>query len=176
MARSQQPLRRKTRTREHVIGDLAVNAVERQVLLAGFTLELIHHDYGYDASIITFDDQGEPLPGWLYVQIKATEHPQRLQSDQSLAFRIERMDLVRWLREQVPVILCVYDVVLDVVYYCSIQVYFDAIPGFDLFATGETVTLHLPPSQQFLPSALKQLAGDLAQQQQRFREGRENHE
>ena len=37
---------RKRRTREHVIADLAVNHVERQALLCGFTIERVVHDYG----------------------------------------------------------------------------------------------------------------------------------
>ena len=35
------PLRGKVRTREHVIADLAVNHVERQVLLGGGTVERV---------------------------------------------------------------------------------------------------------------------------------------
>jgi hypothetical protein len=48
VAKKKPPFQRKTRTREHVIADLAVNHVERQVLLCGFTLERIVHDYGLD--------------------------------------------------------------------------------------------------------------------------------
>lgn len=47
MARFRPPTERKTRTRGHVIGDLAVNAVERQVLLRGYTMEGVVHDYGH---------------------------------------------------------------------------------------------------------------------------------
>ena len=54
MARQRLPAERKIRTREHVIADLAVNAVERQVLLRGYTMERVAHDYGYDASVLVY--------------------------------------------------------------------------------------------------------------------------
>jgi hypothetical protein len=44
--------RRKVRTREHIIADLAINHVERQVLLCGYSVERIEHDYGID--LVTF--------------------------------------------------------------------------------------------------------------------------
>ena len=50
---------RKRRTREHVIADLSVNFLERQVLLCGFTTERMAHDYGVDLEIFTFNRVGE---------------------------------------------------------------------------------------------------------------------
>ena len=47
-----------------VIADLAVNHVERQVLLCGFTIERIVHDYGIDVLMFTFDRNGETEPIW----------------------------------------------------------------------------------------------------------------
>jgi hypothetical protein len=44
VAKKKVPFRRKTRTREHVIADLAVNHVERQVLLGGGTVERVARD------------------------------------------------------------------------------------------------------------------------------------
>ncbi len=53
------PISRKRRTREHVIADLSVNYVERQVLLCGFTVERRWHDYGFDLFMNTYDPNGE---------------------------------------------------------------------------------------------------------------------
>ena len=53
----------KTRTREHVIADLSINHVERQLLLCGCSGQRMHVDYGYDLSMYSFNAQGEVEPG-----------------------------------------------------------------------------------------------------------------
>jgi hypothetical protein len=55
MARRKPPGQGKTRTREHILADLAVNAVERQVLLGNGTVERIRSDYGMDLALFTYD-------------------------------------------------------------------------------------------------------------------------
>jgi hypothetical protein len=40
----------KRRTRGHVIADLAVNHVQRHVLLAGYTMQAILNDYGLETA------------------------------------------------------------------------------------------------------------------------------
>jgi hypothetical protein len=64
---------RKRRTRGHIIEDLGFNHVERQVLLAGFTVQEIIQDYGYDGFIQTFEDNGEAEYGHIYFQLKSTD-------------------------------------------------------------------------------------------------------
>jgi hypothetical protein len=64
----------KTRTREHVIADLGINHVERQLLLCGCTVQRLHPDYGYDLSMTSFNAQGEIEPGIIYFQVKATDN------------------------------------------------------------------------------------------------------
>ena len=56
------PASRKRRTREHVIADLSVNFVERQVLQCGHTLERVFHDYGIDLVMHSYNDKGEIEP------------------------------------------------------------------------------------------------------------------
>ena len=170
MARRKPPGVGKTRTREHILADLAVNAVERQVLLAGFTLERIAHDYGYDAIVLTFSLTGEPKPGWLLLQIKGTEHPQWSSDQITLSFRLQRSDLVTWLREPSPVMLCLYVEPLDAVYYVWIQRYFAALEGFDLFAIGDSITLLIDAQSRFSPDTARWLSEQLEIQQQHIRE------
>ena len=50
------------RTREHIIADLSVNFVERQVLLAGHTIERWYSDYGIDQVISTYDQKNLTWP------------------------------------------------------------------------------------------------------------------
>ena len=46
-------LPRKMRTRGHVLADLSINHVERQVLRCGFSADRVQHDYGYDLTMAT---------------------------------------------------------------------------------------------------------------------------
>src|SRR5207253_2180402 len=126
-------LRGKIRTREHVIADLAVNHAERQVLRGGGTVERIVRDYGIDLILFTYNRAGEIESSNLFIQVKATEKLTWLEGDQAAAFRLERADLVGWLRQLLPVILIVYDATEDRAYWLHVQGYFAALPGFNLF-------------------------------------------
>jgi hypothetical protein len=64
-------LPRKRRTREHIIADLSVNHVERQVLLCGFTCQRIAQDYGIDLEVTTFTRSGYVEEGKILLQLKA---------------------------------------------------------------------------------------------------------
>jgi Domain of unknown function (DUF4365) len=149
---------RKTRTREHVIGDLAVNHVERQVLMHGFTMEPVAHDYGYDAIVFVYNAHGEAEEGVIFLQVKSTEKADKHQDGQMIGFRLDRSDLQRWLVEPMPVILCLYDSSEDRTHWLYIQNYFESISGFNLFQIGATTTVRLPTSQVLTPDSVGQFA------------------
>lgn len=159
MAGHTPPPRGKVRTREHVIADLAVNHVERQVLLCGHVLERVVHDYGIDLAVVTFNPAGEVENGLVLIQVKATERSRRLASGQAISFRVDRADLQHWLGELLPIILIVYDVARDVSWWVYVQEYFRALPGFNLFRAGKTITVHLPIAQTLTPAAIGQFTG-----------------
>src|SRR5262245_56493570 len=112
MAKKKAPLRGKRRTREHFVADLAVNCVEKQVLLGNGTIERIQHDYGLDLILFTYTADGEMEAGNIYIQVKGTERLKWLKGGRA-AFRIERAALVGWLGQLIPVILAVYDASQD---------------------------------------------------------------
>ncbi|MBY0229203.1 MAG: DUF4365 domain-containing protein [Gemmataceae bacterium] len=145
MGRHRRPAEhRKRRTREHVIGDLAVNHAQRHVLRVGFTLEAFRHDYGLDLLMFTYAIDGVPEYGEVRFQIKGHERvPIRTRSN-SVAARIERADILAWLGEPYPVILIVYDVAADCAYWLYVQAYFAALPGFSRFRLPETANLPVP--------------------------------
>jgi len=99
---------KKQRSREHVIADLSVNFVERQALLCGFSVERIVHDYGIDLVLSTYTKNGEPQPGEILLQVKATDHLRVVREGRFVSCRIERAHLRLWLAETFPVILVVY--------------------------------------------------------------------
>lgn len=109
MARKRQPDERKLRTREHVLADQSVNYLERQILLRGFAVNRMTTDYGIDALMLTYNDEGEVENGHVLFQVKATDSLQVLRDGQSIAFRVDVADLKLWQDEWMPVILVVYD-------------------------------------------------------------------
>ncbi len=157
MAKKKPPPRGKLRTREHVIGDLAVNHVERQALLGGGTVERTRSDYGLDLVLFTYTTAGEVESSNIYLQVKATE-TLRWSGDGLAAFRIERSALVSWLRQLLPVILVVYDVRANRAHWLHVQGHFAALPDFDLFTAGKRVTVHLAERVVLDPPAIRHFA------------------
>src|SRR5208282_6229576 len=100
---------KKRRTRGHVIADLAVNHVERLVLLSGHTMQRITHDYGLDGAVTTYDARGQVENGVIWMQFKATDRLQPTKDGSAAAVRVQRKDLLHWMGELYPVILILYD-------------------------------------------------------------------
>jgi len=136
--------RKKRRTREHVIGDLAVNHMERQVLLCGFTLQRIASDYGLDCFIKTYNARGEVANGLIWLQVKATDHPRWGRHPDRFAVRVFRKDLVHWIGEEYPVILTVYDPAADRAFWLHVQDEFQRGKVFELPRTGASMMLQVP--------------------------------
>ena len=157
MAKKKSPHSGKLRTREHLIADLAVNHVERLALLGNATVERLRSDYGIDLALFTFTTGGEPEPGNVYIQVKATEALRWLR-DRRAAFRLHRSDLIGWLSQLLPVILIVYDVKEDRAYWLHVQGHFANRPSFDLFTAGQTVTVHLNGAQSLEPASVRRFA------------------
>jgi hypothetical protein len=97
----------KLRTRAHVLADLTVNHVERQVLLSGHTLHRVQFDYGYDLAMATYTALGEIEPGLAFFQVKATDHLPLLKDGRTISWPVSRRDLKLWLHESYPVVLIV---------------------------------------------------------------------
>jgi hypothetical protein len=147
-------LARKKRTREHILADLGINHVERQILLDGHVPERVVYDYGYDLLLFSFDSHGHPEIDQIYFQVKATA---RIANNDAPTLRIERSHLVHWLAERLPVILVLYDASNDVGYWVHIQHHFHRQPGFNLFTTGRTVTVRLDRESVFNQDAVKSI-------------------
>jgi hypothetical protein len=86
-----------------VLADLSINHVERQVLLCGFSVDRVQHDYGYDLTVATHNDAGEIEPGAVYLQVKATDRLPRLAGGATIPWLVSRRDLRLWLEEVYPV-------------------------------------------------------------------------
>jgi hypothetical protein len=148
---------RKRRTREHVIADLGVNYVERQVLLAGYVADRVMNDYGIDLEINTFNGRGEVEQGKILVQVKATDKL-KVRADSTIVCRIERKDLVAWLAHPFPVMLILYDAVKDIAFWLYAQSYFRKREDFNLFLAGRTITVELSAANVLKPSSVIRFA------------------
>ncbi|HID99878.1 MAG TPA: DUF4365 domain-containing protein [Thiotrichaceae bacterium] len=118
--------KRKRRTREHIIADLSVNHLEYFALKAGFTLEKFDADYGYDAELYTYNDNGEVENSAVYIQLKATDNIESYQLKSGVvSFPIEKKDLELWLKQILPVILVLFDAQKEKAYWLYLQLYFE---------------------------------------------------
>lgn len=134
----------KRRTREHVLADLSVNYLERQVLRCGCSVHRVHSDYGYDLVMSTYNPRGEIEGGIVFFQVKATENLLPPRGMKGIRWTVSRRDLRLWLNEAYPVILVVYFAQQDRAYWLHVQDYFADFPPANLFRVGETITVHIP--------------------------------
>jgi len=118
--------KRKRRTREHIIAALSTNHIEYFALKAGFSIEKLEADYGYDVRLYTYNDDGEFENGTIYFQLKATDNidQYRLKSG-GFSFPIEKKHLEIWLKEIEPVILILFDAQEEKAYWLYLQLYFE---------------------------------------------------
>jgi Domain of unknown function (DUF4365) len=113
---------RKQRTRQHVIADLSVHHVEGFILEEGHTAQRLSTDYSYDLLLRTFDEQGYAEPGLVYIQLKAAESLQAVGFD--YVFDVDIRDYHLWIREEMPVILILFDASRRKAYWLAVQRFF----------------------------------------------------
>jgi hypothetical protein len=116
---------RKLRTRGHIIEDLGFNHVERQVLLAGFTLQDIKNDYGYDGFIQTFTPQGEIEQNTILIQLKSTDSIKTSKNGDCVLADLSIRDLELWLSGQEVVVLILFDANKELAYFVEMSDYFE---------------------------------------------------
>jgi hypothetical protein len=158
--RADRDILRKRRTRAHIIADLSVNWVERIALLCGFAVQATRPDYGIDLNLYTFDEDGEPDPGYVLMQLKATDNLVTLADGETIPVRIDRADLARWLDEPMPVILILYAAREESAYWLYVQAHFARLrrEGFALSSAGATLTVHLSRAQILDQTAMRRFA------------------
>ena len=144
----------KRRTREHVIADLSVNFVERQILMCGCTAEKIFHDYGIDLIMFTYNDGGVAEPGEVFLQLKATDKIKILKDGIRLSIPIERAHLKNWVKHWAPVILVVYDAKKDCAYWLYIQAAHQK-KKFPVNSSKRVVPIHIPLANVLDTTAIK---------------------
>ena len=115
---------RKRRTRQHFIEDFGMNHIEFHILSAGCTMQRHQYDYGYDAFINTYNENGEPENGRIEIQLKSTDHLNISEEKKVILFDLEKRDLDLWLYNDKPVLFIVYDAQQRIAYWLDLLDYF----------------------------------------------------
>lgn len=131
----------KRRTREHVIASQSANHVERFVIDAGHVALRVGDDYGYDLLVQTFDEDGYVEPGYVALQLKASESWQVI--DKVIPFDLDVRDYNLWLEEPAVVILVLYDATKRKAHWLDVQQYFLDNPRRRPRARAKTVRVHV---------------------------------
>ena len=135
----------KRRTRAHILEDLSIHHVVGFVIQEGYTAQEIDADYGYDLFVTTFDEQGYVERGHVYVQVKAAESHQVIGTD--WVFDVDIRDYNLWIREEMPVILILFDATRQRAVWLPVQQYFRADPTRRPQRGAKTVRVRVPGAQ-----------------------------
>jgi hypothetical protein len=138
--------RRKRRPREHVIADMSVNYLERQVLRrARQLLRVPQPEYGTDALMAHFDPGTREIEnGWVEFQVKATDALNFVDGGTIATCVVETAHLRQWYFEVAhPFILVLYDADKHCGYWLDVQAYIDERRTMNDDPTSETITLRI---------------------------------
>ena len=145
--------KRKRRPREHVIGEMGLNFLERQVLRRGHQLKRIAEpEYGTDALMLHFSPQtGEIENGWVEFQVKSTDELKFVDNGKSVSCRVEIAHVHYWYWEVAhPCILVLYDAQKHRAFWIDIQGYLEN----HRFEASETLTVQIPTSSKLTVNAV----------------------
>lgn len=145
--------RRKRRTREHVIAEMGMNFLERQVLRRNHQLvRMPQPEYGTDAIMFHFSADGEIENGQVQFQVKATDKLRQKKTDGNVSLRVSAAHLHHWYWEfEHPFILVVYDAIRDRAYWLDVQAYVDEVR---MSPATESVTLRIPTRNRLTIDAI----------------------
>ena len=146
---------RKQRTRQHVIADLSVHYVEGFILEEGHAAQRLTSDYSYDLILSTFDEAGYFEPGLVYIQLKATEVLRPVGSD--YVFDVDIRDYNLWIREEMPVILILFDASRRKAYWLAVQRYFHEDVARHPRKGAKTVRVRVPRHQAVNRRAIERI-------------------
>ena len=148
---------KKLRTRKHIIEDLGLNHIEKQILLSGNILKRNQgYDYGYDGTIDTFDEIGQADNPSFLIQLKSTDFIELSPQKAGFIVDLSKRDLELWLKSHYPVLLILYDAQQEIAYFIDLQTYFNE-NRLLLKNVRKFVRVFLPPTSVFDKAAIKEL-------------------
>ena len=151
MPKKKKTIKRKRRTRTHIIADLSTNHFEKFAFQNGYSVERFGGDYGYDLNIYTYKANGEIENGFIFVQLKATDSLRVTKTAKSISFQIDKADYSLWNEEFYPVILALYDAQRDKAYWIYFQEYFQ---DKKVKSTTKSIGLRIPIKNKLTAASL----------------------
>jgi hypothetical protein len=145
---------RKQRTRQHVIADLSAHHVEGVVLEEGHTVQRLSSDYSYDLLLRTFDAKGYPEPGLVYIQLKAAQSLETV-GPSYYVFDVDIRDYHLWTKEEMPVVLILFDASRRKAYWLAVQRYFQEDVARRPKKGAKTVRVRVPKRQTLNRAAIE---------------------
>lgn len=145
--------KRKRRPREHIIADMGLNFLERQVLRRGHQLRRVPEpEYGTDALMLHFSPETHEIEnGWIEFQVKATDTLKFVDGGKSVACSVEMAHIHYWYWEMDhPFILVLYDAQKHRGYWLDIQSYADE----KKIADTESLTVRIPVRNKLTVKAI----------------------
>ena len=119
---------KKKRPRSHVIAEMGVNFLERQVLRRGHQLRRVPQpEYGIDAQMHHWCSKTrEPEAGFIEFQVKATDKVKFVRGRKYLTCRVTVSDLHYWINIiESPVVLILYDAQNHRAFWLDVQQYIE---------------------------------------------------
>lgn len=132
-----------------------MNYIERQVLYAHCTFQRHLYDYGYDAFINTYNENGEYENGTIQIQLKSTDHLKYSEVKKAIVFDLDKRDLELWLYCDEPFIFIVYDALKESAYWVDLSVYFEKNRD-DLKKITKFVRIYIPKENVFTDKIVQQ--------------------
>jgi len=103
----------------------------------------------------TFDEMGYVEPGPVYFQVKASEVLKAVGS--AYFFDVDLRDYHLWMREELPVVLILFDASRKKAYWLCVQQYFDEEEARRPRKGAKTVRVRVPKSQPMDHAAVKKM-------------------
>jgi hypothetical protein len=147
--------KRKRRVRAHVIADMGINFLERQVLRRGHQLKRVDEpEYGTDALMLHFSPESREIEnGWVEFQVKATDNPKFVSNGEYIACQVELAHLHFWYWEIAhPFILVIYDASKHRAFWVEMQSYIE-LHG---MGSGRSLTVRIPKKNKLTMNAVDQ--------------------
>jgi hypothetical protein len=150
------PSKRKRRTRAHIIAEMSVNYLERKVLQCGYQLSRSNRvEYGTDAVMYHFGEDGSIENGQVQFQLKATDHVAFTQDRKFLCIVVDEGNLDHSSKDLYPFILVVYDAQKEQAFWLHVQEY---VQTNKIYPDRDTVTLRIPAKNKLTIHAVERFA------------------
>jgi|APSaa5957512622_1039677.scaffolds.fasta_scaffold12069_2 hypothetical protein len=130
---------------------LGVSSIEKFFSYYGWLFrEQYLHDYGIDAHVEIVDDDGKPTGSLIAIQVKSGPSHFSESTESSFIFRSENRHVKYWMKHSLPVIVALYDINED-------KIYWESVSEESLINTGKGWKIEIPKNKFLSEESLSEL-------------------